>query len=103
VRFQVNINGQSELCLVDQCKSLRISFGVKYDKAMSNVAEGVRRIRSLGYWIMGLGGVGATLWMAVAFSSGRWGLAELVVLVAAPLLLGAVVRVFAWVLEGFWR
>lgn len=63
--------------------------------------EGVRRIKSLGSWIaVGGGAIGILLW-AMALAAHKAGLGELFVMLGFPVVLGALVRLVGWVIEGF--
>ncbi|HEX7962137.1 MAG TPA: hypothetical protein VF493_19635 [Terriglobales bacterium] len=72
-----------------------------------NPNEGLRRIRLLGSRIMWYGGaVGVALWLMALIPlamAGRAsaGLGEIVSFLGFPLFIGGIIRVFAWILEGF--
>lgn len=72
-----------------------------------NVQEGLRRINLLSSRIIWYGAtVGFALWLIAEIplalaGRGSVGLGELVPLLGLPVLVGGVVRVFAWILEGF--
>jgi hypothetical protein len=72
-----------------------------------NPNEGVRRIKLLGSRIMWYGcAVGVALWLMALIPlamAGRAsvGLGELVFFLGFPLFAGGIIRVFAWIIEGF--
>ncbi len=64
--------------------------------------EGVRRIQVLGRNIALFGSAaGAALWTLVLVLRGSFGIAELVVMVALPLISGALVYLLGLVLQAF--
>ena len=77
-----------------------------------NTNEGTHRIGLLAKRIMLFGSLaGIALWIlmfvlksggeAASGSMGRPGLAELVIVIAAPLACGAILWLIAWIVEGF--
>jgi hypothetical protein len=63
--------------------------------------EGTRRIHMLAKRLMLFGSLaGIAIWVLM-FLKGRGGLAELFILIAAPLACGATLWLVAWIVEGF--
>lgn len=65
------------------------------------VVEGARRVRQLGTCIAIFGSVLMFLIWAAGVYQNKVGAGELVLMLAAPLALGGVIRIVAWLLEGF--
>lgn len=65
------------------------------------VVEGARRVRRLGTCIAIFGSVLMFLIWAAGVYQNKVGGGELVLMLAAPLALGGVIRIVAWLLEGF--
>jgi hypothetical protein len=64
--------------------------------------EGTLRIHMLGKRLMLFGSLaGIALWVLMSILNGGGGLAELFILVAAPLVCGATLWLIAWIVEGF--
>jgi len=64
--------------------------------------EGTLRIHMLGKRLMHFGSLaGIALWVLMSILNGGGGLAELFILIAAPLACGATLWLIAWIVEGF--
>ena len=64
--------------------------------------EGIRRLHVVATRVMLYGTVaGATFWLTWFLSRGSFGLGELIVLAGAPALMGGLLHLTAWVIEGF--
>ena len=66
-----------------------------------STTESLRWMERLGKAVAVWGGlVGLMIWCAVYVVRGGFGLVELVSLIGIPILLGLMVRVIGWVVEG---
>jgi uncharacterized membrane protein YeaQ/YmgE (transglycosylase-associated protein family) len=63
--------------------------------------EGLKRLGQVANFLYFLGLAGATFWLAEHYTTGRWGRNELIALSLVPPLIGGMVKLFVWVLEGF--
>jgi hypothetical protein len=66
--------------------------------------EGVRRIKGLGKWIIIIGSIAAVvLWVvAMLFYQPKINpVAQLIAFLLPPLILGGLIWIFGWIIEGF--
>jgi hypothetical protein len=63
--------------------------------------EGIRRLHVVATRLMYGAVIGAAFWFLWFITRGSFGLGELIILAGAPALMGGLLHITAWVVEGF--